>query len=64
MPVSVTHFPGGALDPHWFRGDVEEKDEKMLEHSGKLLVTLEILDKASQVMSYPKKVQISRPVSP
>ena len=55
MPVSVTHFPGGALDPHWFRGDVEEKDEKMLEHSGKLLVTLEILDKASQVMSYPKK---------
>jgi len=45
--IPDTH-QGGALDPHWFRGDIDEKDEKMLEHSGKLLVTLEILDKASQ----------------
>eukprot|EP00116_Pleurobrachia_bachei_P000393 sb/3460655/ len=37
-----------TLDANWFKGEMNEKDEKMLEHSGKLLVTLEILDKASQ----------------
>lgn len=39
---------GGSIDYNWFKGEMTEKDEKMLEHSGKLLVTLEILDKASQ----------------
>ena len=38
----------GGIDYNWFKGDISDKDEKMLEHSGKLLVTLEILDKASQ----------------
>lgn len=38
----------GGIDYNWFKGDISEKDEKMLEHSGKLLVTLEILDQASQ----------------
>ena len=39
---------GGGVDYNWFKGEMTDKDEKMLEHSGKLLVTLEILDKASQ----------------
>ena len=38
----------GPVDFNWFKGEMTEKDSKMLEHSGKLLVTLEILDKASQ----------------
>lgn len=38
----------GGIDYNWFKGEMTDKDEKMLEHSGKLLVTLEILDKASQ----------------
>ena len=38
----------GGVDYNWFKGEMTDKDEKMLEHSGKLLVTLEILDKASQ----------------
>ena len=47
--IADTIIPNsGGVDYNWFKGEMTDKDEKMLEHSGKLLVTLEILDKASQ----------------